>query len=471
MPIPVKCSQCGTGLRAPDTALGKKIKCPRCAAVVPVPAGDPEQPESEPAPVSKQAPARPRGPEPPARPERSPSPPPEEDSPRLQSSRHRRPFNEEQDDDRPRRRDRRDDDDDDRPPRRDRREAPSQGSGLPVGFGVTALVLGIIAIVFSIIPLCGSIVAWPLGGIGLLLGGVGVALAVANKRGLGLTIAGTVCNVVGIGVATAWWFWGPAILAQFVTQQQQQSLDRIQQIQREHEEKEKQRKEAEKKQKEEELEKLAKDPAFQAQRKQSQDNLRRLAQAMLEYESTTGKLPAAAWSSQPGRPQWSWRVAILPYLGAEEKELYDQLKLDEGPDSPANRKVLQDHMPDVFHSPRHPGEKNRTFYQVFAGRDGLFGSNSGQPVKTSALPRGAGNTFLIIEAAEAREWYRPGDLEYNAPFAPPPLGGIFSGHFNAAMADSTVYFVSRLAHSDDDLKQLIPARGDTIPLNWPPSRE
>lgn len=38
VPIPVQCPGCGAKLRAPDAAVGKSLKCPACAAVVPVPA-------------------------------------------------------------------------------------------------------------------------------------------------------------------------------------------------------------------------------------------------------------------------------------------------------------------------------------------------------------------------------------------------------------------------------------------------
>ncbi|HEX4608808.1 MAG TPA: hypothetical protein VH092_11445 [Urbifossiella sp.] len=38
MPIPVVCDTCQTRLNAPDAAAGRKVKCPKCQAVIPVPA-------------------------------------------------------------------------------------------------------------------------------------------------------------------------------------------------------------------------------------------------------------------------------------------------------------------------------------------------------------------------------------------------------------------------------------------------
>jgi len=37
MPISVTCPGCDRGLKAPDSSAGRKIKCPKCNAVVPVP--------------------------------------------------------------------------------------------------------------------------------------------------------------------------------------------------------------------------------------------------------------------------------------------------------------------------------------------------------------------------------------------------------------------------------------------------
>ncbi len=41
MPIPVVCASCQTRLNAPDAAAGKKVKCPKCQAVMAVPAAEP----------------------------------------------------------------------------------------------------------------------------------------------------------------------------------------------------------------------------------------------------------------------------------------------------------------------------------------------------------------------------------------------------------------------------------------------
>src|SRR3954468_11320823 len=44
MPLQVVCSACNAKLRAPDTAAGKKTKCPKCQAVISVPVDAPQAP-------------------------------------------------------------------------------------------------------------------------------------------------------------------------------------------------------------------------------------------------------------------------------------------------------------------------------------------------------------------------------------------------------------------------------------------
>jgi len=44
MPIVVQCSGCGSKFRAPDEAAGKRVKCPKCSAMIEVKSGQPQQP-------------------------------------------------------------------------------------------------------------------------------------------------------------------------------------------------------------------------------------------------------------------------------------------------------------------------------------------------------------------------------------------------------------------------------------------
>ncbi|MGI8982420.1 MAG: GYF domain-containing protein [Pirellulaceae bacterium] len=53
MPLQVVCPTCNAKLRAPDTAAGKKTKCPKCQAVISVPADAPQAPAASPGSAKK----------------------------------------------------------------------------------------------------------------------------------------------------------------------------------------------------------------------------------------------------------------------------------------------------------------------------------------------------------------------------------------------------------------------------------
>ena len=96
MPIPVACPGCSARLNAPDVAAGKRVKCPKCQTLIPVPAASDEEVDE---PTARPSARRPR---------------------------------DEGDDDRPRRRPRDDEDDADDRPRPKRRRKPAASGGVPV---------------------------------------------------------------------------------------------------------------------------------------------------------------------------------------------------------------------------------------------------------------------------------------------------------------------------------------------------
>lgn len=121
MAIVVPCPGCPTRLSAPEAAVGKQLKCPKCGALATVPA-------------ASAAPADPPRPKP------KPKAAPVEDDDDRPRARKRR--DEDDDDDRPRRKKRYADDDDDDEYEHDRprkKRRPASGGG---GGKVVALVLG-----------------------------------------------------------------------------------------------------------------------------------------------------------------------------------------------------------------------------------------------------------------------------------------------------------------------------------------
>jgi hypothetical protein len=149
--------------------------------------------------------------------------------------------------------------------------------------------------------------------------------------------------------------------------------------------------------------------------------LKDLALAIHNYaESHNHQLPPAVVTDKAGRPLYSWRVLLLPYL--EEVRLFKEFHLDEPWDSEHN-KTLVAKMPEAYRSPYpdDPGRKQIgfTFYQVFVGPGTAF-ERPGLTLKN--LSDGLSNVLLVVEADEQVPWTKPADLAYDPAGPLPKLG-------------------------------------------------
>jgi RNA polymerase sigma factor (sigma-70 family) len=172
-------------------------------------------------------------------------------------------------------------------------------------------------------------------------------------------------------------------------------------------------------------------PSTYAQRKQSQENLRKIGLAMHEYADATGHMPTDI-SSENGTPLLSWRVALLPYL--DQDFLYSQFKLDEPWDSEHNRALIK-HMPRVYgNAVGQPG----TFVKGFSGPGAAF-----EPGKKLRLPQdfpdGTSNTILVVEAGPAIPWTKPEDLPYDPKKPLPVMDGPYQDRLIAMTADGAIH--------------------------------
>jgi len=162
-----------------------------------------------------------------------------------------------------------------------------------------------------------------------------------------------------------------------------------------------------------------------AARAQSLNTLRQIGLALNAYHELHGRFPAAASRDKNGQPLLSWRVALLPFLEADD--LYREIRQDEKWDSPHNSRLLN-RMPGVFRSPRNrPDDPGATYYQVFTGDGAVFEDPTGLTLDEIRNGRGLENTLLVVEAADPVPWTQPIDL-VNAWGQPlPRLGGRFHG--------------------------------------------
>jgi RNA polymerase sigma factor (sigma-70 family) len=174
----------------------------------------------------------------------------------------------------------------------------------------------------------------------------------------------------------------------------------------------------------------------------SATNLKRIAGGIHAYLfAHNSSFPPAAIYSADGKPLLSWRVAVLPYLGENEKALHAQFKLDEPWDSPHNKGLLAK-MPKVL-APvvSRKGEDYATYYQAFVGKGALFEQD--RTVTIADVTDGTSNTLMVAEALTPVPWTKPEDLTFAAGDPSSKLGGQFKDGFVAATADGALRFFKK----------------------------
>jgi hypothetical protein len=139
------------------------------------------------------------------------------------------------------------------------------------------------------------------------------------------------------------------------------------------------------------------------------NNLKQIALAMHNYHDTYNCFPAAYIEDENGRPMHSWRVALLPFLGATD--VYERYNFNEPWDSPDNL-LLVDKMPECFRCPSSPFSGTpETNYVVVMGDQTMFGPNRWR--KMAHVTDGLSNTIMIVETTTPVNWMEPGnDLQF-----------------------------------------------------------
>jgi hypothetical protein len=196
------------------------------------------------------------------------------------------------------------------------------------------------------------------------------------------------------------------------------------------------------------------------------NRLKQVGLAIHSYESATGRLPAGVVGPK-GEVGLSWRVQILPYLGKDEAELYNQFDLKQPWDGEANKKLLAK-MPKAFAPAGKEAAEGKTHLRSFAGPAAFVrlpppvpvGKGKAPPPPFPHLPPGTpvpgqvfagisdgtSGTLMVAEAADPVEWTKPDDLPFAGrgfdpkPVPLPKLGGLFPGGFHGLMCDGAVHF-------------------------------
>jgi beta-lactamase regulating signal transducer with metallopeptidase domain len=177
-----------------------------------------------------------------------------------------------------------------------------------------------------------------------------------------------------------------------------------------------------------------------ARRAASMNNMKQLMLAMHNYAQAHGdRFPPAVVIGPDGKTPHSWRVELLPYLG--QAPLYNEYKMDEPWDSPANRKVLEA-CPKLFTFPgSEPGNTNSAYFAL-TGPETIMPSD-GKGVEFREITDGTSNTIAFVEAQRDIPWTKPEDIPFDSKQPPPKLGGFFpeAAGFNVTLADGSVRFI------------------------------
>jgi hypothetical protein len=198
--------------------------------------------------------------------------------------------------------------------------------------------------------------------------------------------------------------------------------------------------------------------------KNSQDNLKNIALATINYADTNkGQLPRDL-TDKDGKVLLSWRVQILPYV--EQNELYKKFKLDEPWDSKNNRDLVEK-MPAVFSSPRVVvKKKGYTVYQGFAGIGALFQPGTKLRYPASILD-GTANTIMVVESSMAVPWTKPADLPFDGKKDLPDFGKAYGAKPLAVLCDGSVRTLNLKKLSPETLKAAITiAGGEVLGKDW-----
>jgi hypothetical protein len=193
--------------------------------------------------------------------------------------------------------------------------------------------------------------------------------------------------------------------------------------------------------------------------------LRILAAALGNSYQKHGRYPPAYSTTRQMKPLLSWRVHLLPYLGAGD--LYRLFKLDQPWDSDYNRRLLA-FMPSFYRATGSRASEGKTNFLAVRSKHSLIaaptrpynGSYSVGPQLAPAQnppidhgpPGGdeASNRAILVEVPDsaAIEWTRPDDWQYEGGASPQQLFGFRKGGFYAVMADGNVKLVSEQAEAE-----------------------
>jgi hypothetical protein len=191
----------------------------------------------------------------------------------------------------------------------------------------------------------------------------------------------------------------------------------------------------------------------------SQNKLRQISLAMMNYCSAKMRLPNAYTANEAGKPIHSWRVSLLPYI--DQSNLYQRYSFDEPWDGPNNSK-LHDIIVPAYCCPETitaEAEVFRTNYVLVTGAGTAF--DGAKKVSAADIGDGMSNTLAIVEVKSSNtHWMEPLDItidEMIARFSDEKLAKeycVHPGEINIALLDGSTHTL-RVPIDADKLRNLI----------------
>lgn len=201
-----------------------------------------------------------------------------------------------------------------------------------------------------------------------------------------------------------------------------------------------------------------------ARRSQSQNNLKQIGIALHNYHDTYNQLPPPYVTDKDGKPLYSWRVLILPFM--EQGNIYQMWNKDKAWDSPENMALSNSIIP-AYRSPVDDGgDPMGTNYFVVVGPDTMFPPD--KTIRFSDVTDGTSNTIFVIETSGiAGNWAAPIDpkleeLSLQFGKGPGQFQAVYPRGTNILMSDASVRFIPETTSSETWRRLLLRNDGQVI---------
>ena len=136
--------------------------------------------------------------------------------------------------------------------------------------------------------------------------------------------------------------------------------------------------------------------------------LRQIGIALYNYHEHYGSLPPPYVTDAAGKPLYSWRVLILPYL--DRNDIYQAFHLDEPWNSPHNQRLSNLKIKVLQQNTETHSAPSITNIVVVRGPGTLFPRQG--KVRHKDVTDGIGNTIMLVSLANSDiHWAEPRDLD------------------------------------------------------------